>query len=851
MSESRGKIIRLIVTMALFAGAFWILNNRLHEFHYRDVVRDLKAIPRLSLYLAFGLTVLNYIVLMAYDFLAFRYISDPLPYRRIAVASFIAYAFSQNLGFPMLTGGTVRYRLYSSWGLSNSSVAKIVAFTSVTFWLGILMLGGSSLLMQPRLVFTTVHYPTLLVRLGGLALLALPGFYIWWAATQGKALGSVRWNFAPPTFRLAVLQVIVSSLDWVLAAGVLYVLLPVGSSVPFLQFAAVFLFGQIIGAASHVPGGLGIFDSIVLLLLSAQLPASALFGCLVVYRAIYYVCPLLVSIVLFGAHEFLQRREHARKIADFFAQWARPIAPTLFAFATFVAGLVLIVSGATPTIHHRLFWLEQFLPLSLVELSHFLGSICGVGLLILARGLQRRLDGAYLMTAFFLTVAIIASLGKGFDYEEAMLMALLLAALLPCRSYFYRQTRFTNERFTEGWFIAILLALCSGVWLTFFSYKHIPYSTELWWKFTFSGDAPRSLRAAAGAVGVAFLYAFYQLLRPSVPNQRRPGDRELERIREIVLLSPATSANLALLGDKQFLFSESGDSFLMYQVERRSWVSLGDPVGREDEKRDLVWKFRELADKHDGWSVFYQIHKEYLDLYLDLGLTLLKLGEEARVFLPEFSMEGNSRKTFRHLLNKLDRDGFKLEIVPEDQIPILLPELQRISDEWLQSKNTKEKRFSLGFFDANYLKRFPVGVVRCNNQICAFVNLWATGGKEELSVDLMRYLADAPPGIMDFLFLRLMLWGREQGYQWFNLGMAPLSGLEDRALAPRWNRLGAFLFTHGEHFYNFKGLRQYKTKFDPVWTPRYLACPGGLVLPRVVANLTSLISGGLKGVVAK
>ncbi len=122
---------------------------------------------------------------------------------------------------------------------------------------------------------------------------------------------------------------------------------------------------------------------------------------------------------------------------------------------------------------------------------------------------------------------------------------------------------------------------------------------------------------------------------------------------------------------------------------------------------------------------------------------------------------------------------------------------------------------------------------------------------QELTVDLMRFLREAPHGIMDYLFVELILWGKEQGYQWFNMGMAPLAGLESRALSPLWNRVASLVFRHGEHFYNFQGLRHYKDKFDPEWSPQYLACPGGLALPRVLANLASLISGGLTGVVAK
>jgi phosphatidylglycerol lysyltransferase len=200
----------------------------------------------------------------------------------------------------------------------------------------------------------------------------------------------------------------------------------------------------------------------------------------------------------------------------------------------------------------------------------------------------------------------------------------------------------------------------------------------------------------------------------------------------------------------------------------------------------------------------------------------------------------------------LEEGGCTFALIGTEGVPAILPELQSISDGWLAAKNTREKRFSLGYFSAGYLQKTPVAIVRNKDgKILAFSNLWLGTNKEEFSMDLMRYLEEAPHGIMEYLFIQLILWGKKEGYQWFNLGMAPLSGLEDHELAPLWNRLGALVFRHGEHFYNFQGLRQYKKKFDPEWRPKYLACPGGMALPRIFTNLGTLISGGVKGVVAK
>ena len=178
-------------------------------------------------------------------------------------------------------------------------------------------------------------------------------------------------------------------------------------------------------------------------------------------------------------------------------------------------------------------------------------------------------------------------------------------------------------------------------------------------------------------------------------------------------------------------------------------------------------------------------------------------------------------------------------------------ELRAVSDEWLAEKSAAEKGFSLGYFDDAYLLRFPVAVIEQDNRIQAFANVWPGAGGVEVSIDLMRHRRDAPNGVMEALFVHLMLWGKQQGYRWFALGMAPLSGFEQSAVASLWNRVGAFVYEHGESLYNFQGLRAYKEKFNPVWEPRYLACPGGLRLPRILADVSALVAGGYRRIFLK
>jgi phosphatidylglycerol lysyltransferase len=838
-----------IVGVCLFAAAVFVLHHELKNYSYRDVVMELRQTPRVWWLVAAGLTILNYTVLTLSDSLALRYISHPIIYRKLALASFIGYAFSHNT--TIIGGSAARYRIYSSLGLSAGEVARVVVFCGLTFWLGFFTLSGIALLVAPQHIPQALHLPIPSVRPLGVLFLAVAGSYFVATLVKRTPLRTRSWEFSFPSIRLSLSQLGISSLDWTLAAGVLYVLLPAGTHLTFPRFLESFLLAQAAGLLSYIPGGLGVFETVIVILLGDFTGTSGLVGSLLLYRLTYYLLPLGLASILLAGHELLAGRERVRRYGLVLGRWGAAIAPNLFAIGAYVAGAILLFSGALPAVRGRIGLLRDLLPLPAIEISHFLASLTGAALLLLARGLQRRLDAAYHLTLVLLAAGIVFSLLKGLDYEEATILAVMLLALLPCREEFHRKASLIMGRFTLGWIILIAATLLSAAWLGMFSYKHVEYSHELWWRFAFHGDAPRFLRATAGAIVLVLLYGLAKLLAPARPKPVVLSGAIRDTIEAIVRDSPRTYANLALLGDKEFVLSENNTAFIMYGIEGRSWITVGDPVGPEDQWEDLIWRYVELSDTYGGQPVFYQVEAPHLHWYTELGLSFLKLGEEARVDLTSFSLEGGSRKGLRHSHNKAVSEGCTFSILPAQEVPGVIHVLKDISDAWLTEKHTSEKRFSLGFFDPLYLSQGPVAVVHVGRRIVGFANLWLGAGKNELSIDLMRYLPDSPPDIMDYLFIELLSWGHEQGYEWFNFGMAPLSGLESRAAAPFWSKAGALLFQHGEHFYNFQGLRQYKEKFDPQWRPMYLVCRGGLTLPRVLANVATLTSGGIREVVAK
>jgi phosphatidylglycerol lysyltransferase len=842
VAERLRQAIPIAIGLALFLVALEVLRAELHTVTWHALTVDVLATPVRHLALALLLTAVNYAALTGYDLLAFAYIGKVLPRARIVLTSFLAYAISNNIGFAMLSGASVRYRFYTRWGVTAEELSRIVVSYSLTFWLGLLGLGGLSLVVSPLPNVRELPAHELLAPAGWLLLLVPPAYL---AATvlRRRPLRFRSFELPMPSPAIAGGQTLISLIDWALAGAVLYVLLP-PSELSFVQFLGTFLVSILIGMVSHVPGGLGVFEGLMVLLLKPYLSSAQLLPALVVYRAVYYLLPLTIALVGLVADEVRQRRSHAARVGALLGQLTEQLTPRLLAAFTFLSGLVLLFSGATPAAAGRLEQLSRVLPLGVIEASHFLGSVAGAALLILSQGLARRLDAAYYLTAATIVAGMAAALLKAFDYEEAVLLLLVWVILRRARPAFDRRAAFFDTRFSGAWIAAVVGALVASVWLGLFAYKHVDYSHELWWQFEVQAEASRFLRASVGAAIVLLLVGFARLIGYAPHEAPVPTDADLEDASKAIAVQTSTFPFLVRLRDKALLFNDDRTAFVMYGVQGRTWVALGDPVGPEDRLSGLLRQFLERCDDFGGVPVFYQVSKINLHRYADFGLTFVKLGEEAIVDLTTFTLEGGPGHRNRQSLRRLEKEGGSFRVVQPAGVPAIMDQLRAVSDDWLGAKAAAEKGFSLGFFAEEYLSQCPVAVVERGGRIQAFANIWQGPAQVELSVDLMRYHHDAPKGVMESLLVHLMKWGRDQGYRRFALGMAPLSGFEQSPVAPFWNRFGAFLYEHGESVYNFQGLRAYKDKFDPMWEPRYLAYPGGLRLPLVMADVSALVAGG-------
>ena len=554
--------------------------------------------------------------------------------------------------------------------------------------------------------------------------------------------------------------------------------------------------------------------------------------------------PTLLLLVGLTTMAVLRHRVPVQRLILRGGDWVTAIVPRALALLVFVAGAVLLFSGAVPTPSGRLGALQEHVPLAVVELSSYLARATGAGLIILGRGIQRRLDAAYHLTALLLVSGVVFSLAGALDIEQAVSLTVMLIALAASRRYFTRHASLFDERFTRGWLIAIACVVGGTVVLAYIWYRDIGLSGRHFFQFSHDADAPRSLRALTAAAGVLIVWALSRLVRPARVAIPLASGAELERATAIIATSRRASAHLALLGDKSLLFDESGRAFLMFRVIGPTWIALGDPVGDPACAIALIERFTEMADHVGGWTAFYRAGPALLPTYLEFGLSVAKLGEVARVPLSTWTLEGPDRRTLRRVHRKLARDGLTFEIVQPAALHAILAELRAISDDWLVKKQARETGFSLGRFDERFLALGPVGIARLNGKMVAFASVWTSAERCEAEVDLMRYSSEAPSAVMRFLLTELIFWAQREGFEWFNLGMVPLAGIRPSVAAPMWHQVTSLFKRAGERYYNFEGLRDFKQWFHPEWEPSYLVSVGGPKRPITIANIASLISAG-------
>ncbi|HOS92272.1 MAG TPA: flippase-like domain-containing protein, partial [Armatimonadota bacterium] len=597
---------------------------------------------------------------------------------------------------------------------------------------------------------------------------------------------------------------------------------------------AAFSIGVLFWVVSVTPQGVGLAEgSMALVLVSMGADADAAVAVALVFRGLSFWLPMGLG------YAAVRRMPWARGPARAAAE---PAGLQAIATLTAAMGVLNVVSAVTPSLRGRLLQLSEVMPLQVAYAGHLAAGLAGFALLAVSGGLRRRKRAAWVIATTVLCASVASHLVKGLDYEEAALSTGLIVWLVAARRHFHAASDPRTVRQALA-IVAAAVAFTVFYGATGFYLHDRHYAVDyglrdaivqtlvMFSSFRDPGIEPvthfgRYFADSIYTVAAVTLgYGLLACLRPAV--LRRPATpEERERARRIVEAEGRSSlAPFALLPDKAYRFSPGG-SVTAYTVKGRVAVALGDPIGPPRDARAAIADFVAQCSLHDWVPAYYQTLPTYLDLYAAAGLRALCIGHEAIVRLSSFTLDGKPGRALRTPVNRLTRLGYETRLHEPPLDDDLLAELRRVSDDWLALKHGREKGFSLGWFDEDYIGACPVLAVHApDGHIRAFANIISEYQLNEVTIDLMRHDAAAERGTMDLLFVRLMEWAKGRGYDGFNLGLAPLAGIGDEPQDPLVEKALRFVYEHVTRFYNFRGLYDYKDKFHPEWSPRYLIYP--------------------------
>ncbi len=834
------KYILVPLGFLVFLGALALLHNQLKGLSYADIINALRAIPSWRIFLALCLALSYYLLLGGYDIVAFKYIDAkvPLKPKDILFTCFVSNVLGSNTGYSMLFGGSVRYRLYSIHNVSMVDVTKVLLFSSATIWLGLLTVGGLVFTIAPVSLagVTSFNFST---RWLGIFFLAILAAYILLSTLQSKPIKIFKWRVTFPNIKVVSAQIILATGDWLIASLTLYTLMPAGE-IPYFILLKVFLVSQLLGIISQVPGGMGVFEASIALLLPHAMDNPGVIGGLLAYRAVFYFFPLSIALLMLGSYEAVRAVKKIDEKARIFGKTVSSVIVQVLSISTFFAGMITIFAASTPFNVAQLKSLISLIPVWFVDLSHFLLSTTAAGLLFISKSLQLRIKNAYNWACCLLAFTILLILIVGEPPMVLIGFIILFVALVSSKKYFYRDISILNTAFSTWWFSAIGGVFVLSVWIGFFVNRQDIFS---WIRFDIfldnllsASDSARFLRATLGIFVIFVIVAIEQIFRNFF---KKPVVFDGKDIKRIVYSSDHEYAFNALAADKKFVVDDDKDTFIMYAQSGNSWIALGDPVGKFGRKSELLWKFKEITDKASVKPAFIGIDHKYVQIYDDIGLDVFNIGQEAKVPLRTFDKDDNVKEYFAKITEKTEKEGYRYEVVRFEEFAKYKDIFAEINKEWEKNSNYIERSFIPGRYDESYMKDLDFSVLKKDGKICAFSVLFATKSHYEISTGVVRYL-DCTEDIFEYMIYKNILWAKENGFKWFSLGLAYFPSEDnDNDVIKHF----AKMFMFAEHFnYNLTKLREFKNKFCPMWHTKYVAVHPDKYIIMFLKNFTALIS---------
>ncbi|MDR1696539.1 MAG: phosphatidylglycerol lysyltransferase domain-containing protein [Endomicrobium sp.] len=834
------KIILVPLGFLVFAGALMLLHNQIKDLRYADIMDALRAIPSLNIAAALFLALLYYLLLGGYDIVAFKYIDAkvPLKAKDILFTCFVSNVLGINTGYSMLFGGSVRYRLYSLHNVSMVDVTKVLFFSSATIWLGLLVVGGFVFTVSPVSLSGAAKFDISTVWIG-IAFIAVLCAYVLLSVFNSKPVKILKWKINFPGIKIVSAQISLATADWIIASVILYVLMPAGE-IPYFMLLKVFLVAQLLGIISQVPGGMGVFEASIALLLPMSVDNPGVMGGLLAYRAIFYFFPLAIALSMFGFYEasrFVSKLDEKMKI---FGGTVSSAMVQILTVSTFLAGMIALFSASTPININQLKALIELIPVWFADLSYFLLSASAAVLLFLTRPLQLRIKNARKWTCLVLGFVIILVLITGVPVLVLAGFLILFTALLLSKKYFYRDISVLNTRFNPWWFSAVGGVFILSIWIgffvnreDFFLWMHLGVFVERLLSYS---DAARFLRASTGMFVIFIVVAAEQIFRNFFKKPLTFGASDIKKITDS---SDYTYSFAALAGDKKFMVNDEKNSFIMYAPSGNNWIALGDPVGDKKQASEVLWKFKEVAEDRSARPVFIGVDARFKHVYYDIGLDMFRIGQKAKVLLKSFNKDGCAYGSFKEIIENVESKGFKYESVKSADFEKYRAVFAEINGKWEKECGYVQRNFIPGKYDESYMKDMDFGILKKDGEVRAFSVFAAAKSKYEISSEVIRS-AGCGEDVFIYVVFNNVLWAKENGYKWFDLGFSYVESEDTNSAVVKQF---AKMFMFAEHFdYDIKALKDFKGKFSPVWRDKYIAIRPDKHIITFLKNFSSLIS---------
>ncbi len=529
------------------------------------------------------------------------------------------------------------------------------------------------------------------------------------------------------------------------------------------------------------------------------------------------------------------------------------------AFLIFILGIINIISVITPAIHERVQRLEDFIPVGAITASNYFVLLAGAFLLLTAVFMLKGLRNAWWIALFLSILSCIGHLTKAIDYEEATVALLIVLMLLFSRKdYHIKGNPRMHAIGIKTALLSIVAVLVYGtIGFYFLDKSHFEIDFDIGQSIRYtiqnyflvgSDDLIPASRFAKnflisiniyGLISMSFL--FYTVIRPYIMKGSAAPEDLLGAKKLLDKFGRSGLDYFKTYSDKMIFEPEGLEAFIAYRIAGNYAVVLENPVAETPEKmKQCIVLFDGYCYDNSLKSIYYRVPEESLPLYKSLAKKSMFIGQEGVVDLQTFTLEGGKNKALRNGLNKVGERGYKCTIHTPPLKDGLLQKLKAVSDEWLESTDRSEIVFSQGMFVWEELKQQTViALENTEEKVIAFLNIIPDFAPGEGTYDLIRKTNDASNGVMDYILVELFKYLKSQNYSSVNLGFAPMSGLDDPHTFSEKSM--KFAYEKIRSFSHYKGLRNFKEKYFPVWCNKYLIYTNDYDLLQVPAVLTKVI----------